>query len=347
MIAFRFIPSTTAGGPSVAREIIPIPTPKPDQCLVKILAAGVCHSDCSILDKDFLKGMFAMPHPFVLGHEGAGTIVALGADVHDDDLKEGTSVSILGTNACYSQTCHSCSIGLDNTCTALPYMGFGADGFFASYVAVSVKDVVPVPPNISPAVAAIATDAVLTPWHSLVTSAQITPEQTILIIGAGGLGLNAIQIAKHCIGVATVVVTDLREQSIKEALRLGADYACKPEELEALVAEHKFRFDSVVDVVGKPETFATSLAQVRIGGMIQIVGTGAREIPMPLVAGIMKHVAIKLSAWGCKAELKEVLAVIAEGKVKPQVDERPLEDCLKVLEDLNSGKLRSRVALIP
>jgi alcohol dehydrogenase, propanol-preferring len=346
MLAFRFIPGAT-GGASVAREIIPIPTPKPDQCLVKILAAGVCHSDCSILDEDFQKGMFAMPNPFVLGHEGAGTIVSMGSDVVDDDLKVGTHVSILGTNACYSQTCHSCSIGLDNTCTNLPYMGFGAEGFFASYVAVAPKDLVPVPPNVSPAEAAIATDAVLTPWHSLVTSAQITPNQTVLIVGAGGLGLNAIQIAKHCIGVATVVVTDVRDQSIKEALRVGADYACKPEELEALISEHKFLFDSVVDVVGVPETFNASLARVRIGGVIQIIGMGGRELPIPLVAGVMKHVAIKLSAWGCKSELKDVLAVISQGKVKPQVDERPLEDCLTVLHDLASGKLRSRVALIP
>jgi len=346
MVAFRFIPGAT-GGASVSREIISIPTPKPDQCLVKILAAGVCHSDCSILDKEFQKGMFAMPSPFVLGHEGAGTVVSLGSNVKDEDIKEGTYVSLLGTNACYSQTCEACSHELGNSCTALPYMGFGADGFFASYVCVQVKDVVPVPDNVSPAVAAIATDAVLTPYHSLITCAKLTSNQTVLIIGAGGLGLNAIQVAKHCAGVATVVVTDVRDVSVKEALKVGADHACKPEELEALIKEHKFVFDTVVDVVGNAETFNTALARVRIGGTIQIVGMGTRELPIPLVATAMKHVELKFSAWGCRSELKEVLDAISAGKVTPQVDERPLEDCLQVLEDLNSGKLRSRVALIP
>jgi propanol-preferring alcohol dehydrogenase len=229
-------------------------------------------------------------------------------------------------------------------------MGFGADGFFAQYVAIAAKDLVPVPATTSqvpPAVAAIATDAVLTPYHSLVSCAQLTPNQTVLFIGAGGLGLNAIQIAKNVIGVSNVVVTDIRDISVKEALKAGADYACKPEELEALVQEHGFVFDAVVDMVGIPDTFNTALARVRIGGLIQIVGLSVREIPLPLVAVAMKNVVIKMSAWGCKSELEAVMDAIASGKIKPQVDERPWEDCLQVLEDLASGRIRSRVALVP
>lgn len=348
MLAFRFIPG--AAGASVAREIIPIPVPTPDQVLVKVLAAGVCHSDCSILDKDFQKGMFAMPNPFVLGHEGAGTIVKLGSNVKDPALKEDTYVALLGVNACFESSCEACSNGLDNSCAKLPYMGFGADGFFASYVAIAAKDVVPVPATteqVRPAVAAISTDAVLTPYHSLKSCAQLTPNQTILVIGAGGLGLNAIQVAKNCLGVQKIVVTDIRDVSVKAALSVGADYACKPDELEALIKEHNFVFDTVIDVVGIPETFNTSLQRVRIGGTIQIVGLSVREIPLPLVAVAMKNVVIKMSTWGCKDELKEVLQAVADGKVKPEVEERPLEDCIQVLQDLASGKIRSRVALVP
>lgn len=347
MVAFRFVPQST-GGASVARQLIPIPTPGPDECLVKILAAGVCHSDCSILDPDFQKGMFAMPNPFVLGHEGAGVVVSVGSNV--TDFKPGSYVALLGTNACYTQSCGACANGLDNACLTHPYLGFGGDGFFASHVSVSPRNLVEVPADqetVKPSVVAISTDAVLTPYHSLVSCAKLTPDQTILIIGAGGLGLNAIQIAKHVIGVKTVVVTDLRDVSVKTALQVGADYACMPGQLDALIKENNFVFDTVVDVVGNIDTFGDSLQRVRTGGLIQIIGLSAREIPLPLVAAAMRNVTIKMSAWGTKSELKEVLDAVATGKVNPQVEERKLEDCLDVIRDLAAGKLKSRVALIP
>lgn len=347
MVAFRFIPRAT-GGASVARQVIPIPTPGPDECLVKVLAAGVCHSDCSILDPEYQKGMFAMPNPFVLGHEGAGVVVSVGSNV--TEFTPGSYVAVLGNNACYTKSCGACAYGVDNSCNTLPFLGFGADGFFASYVATSARNIVQVPADqetVKPSVAAVATDAVLTTYHSLITSANLTSDQTILFIGAGGLGLNAIQIAKNVIGVKNIIVTDVRDVSIKAALDVGADYACKPHQLDALVKEHNFVFDTVFDVVGTAETFATSLQQVRMGGLIQVIGLSAREVSLPLVAAAMKSVTIKLTAWGTVPELKEVLSVVASGKVKPQVEERPLEDCLEVLQDLASGKLKSRVALIP
>ena len=347
MVAFRFIPGAT-GGASVARQLIPIPAPGPDECLVKVLAAGVCHSDCSILDADFQKGMFSMPNPFVLGHEGAGVVVSVGSNV--TEFKPGSYVALLGTNACYTQSCNACVHGLDNSCLTHPYLGFGGDGFFASHVSVSTRNLVEVPADqetVKPSIAAISTDAVLTPYHSLVSCAKLTPDQTILVIGAGGLGLNAIQISKHVIGVKNVVAIDIRDVSVKAALQVGADYACSPEELDALVKEHNFVFDTVVDVVGNPESFANSLQHVRIGGLIQIIGLSAREVPFPLIAVAMKNVTIKMSAWGTKSELKEVLTAVASGKVKPQVEERSLEDCLEVLQDLATGKVKSRIALIP
>jgi len=347
MVAFRFIPRAT-GGASVARQVIPIPTPGPDECLVKVLAAGVCHSDCSILDPDYQKGMFAMPNPFVLGHEGAGVVVSVGSNV--TEFTPGSYVAVLGNNACYSKSCGACAHGVDNSCTSYPFLGFGADGFFASYVATSARNLVQVPADqdtVKPSVAAVSTDAVLTPYHSLISSANITADQTILLIGAGGLGLNAIQIAKNVIGVKNVIVTDVRDVSIKAALDIGADYACKPQQLDALVKEHNLVFDTVVDVVGNAETFATSLQQVRMGGVIQVIGLSAREVSLPLIATAMKNVTIKLTAWGTVPELKEVLSAVASGKVKPQVEERPLDDCLEVLQDLATGKLKSRVALIP
>ena len=153
------------------------------------------------------------PNPFVLGHEGAGIVVLVGPDI--TEFQPSSYVALLGTNVCYTKSCGACAHGLDNTCLTHPFLGFGGDGFFASHVSVSTRNLIEVPADqetVKPSIAAVSTDArILTPYHSLVLCAKLTPDQMVLVIGAGGLGLNAIQIAKHVVGVKNVIVTDIRD----------------------------------------------------------------------------------------------------------------------------------------
>lgn len=114
------------------------------------------------------------------------------------EFTPGQYVAIHSRNPCWEKDCGNCSIGADNLCQKLGPIGLGSDGCYAQYVLVKSRVIVPIeatPKELAPELAAVATDAVLTSYHAL-KAAQITEGQAVLIIGAGGLGLNAIQIAK-------------------------------------------------------------------------------------------------------------------------------------------------------
>lgn len=116
------------------------------------------------------------------------------------DFKQGQYVAVHSRNPCGKGGCNKCSIDADNLCTAELPIGLGRDGCYAQYVLVRAHVLVPIeatPEELAPELAAVATDAVLTSYHALKT-AQVTEGQTVIIFGAGGLGLNAIQIAKVC-----------------------------------------------------------------------------------------------------------------------------------------------------
>ncbi|PSR74830.1 hypothetical protein PHLCEN_2v9544 [Hermanssonia centrifuga] len=346
MIAYRYRPKAQAP----VREEIPIPTPGPDEILIRVLAGGVCHSDVGILDPNCLGD--AITRTCTMGHEGSGLVVALGSSVPSThpELIMGSYVAVYCVDSCFKASCYACRTGRDNVCPNGTWIGLGSDGAWASHCVLRAVLAVPVPGNIltiPPAVVAISTDAVLTPYHALKTCVNLQPEQTILILGAGGLGLNAISIAKHCLNARYVLASDKRESSLAQALEMGADHAVLVDGLAGFLQESQTIVDIVVDFVGTQETFDIAVSVIAPGGRIQVVGLHAKTLQFATSVLMGKDVAIGSNFCGTKAELVEVLAAIAEGRIKPKVETRPLDDCVQVLDELRNGRLKNRVALIP
>ncbi|KAI0823665.1 GroES-like protein [Trametes gibbosa] len=349
MVAYRFVPGLN----EPQRQIIPVPVPGPDEVLVKVLAAGVCHSDVRILHESTTRPH--VPYTHTLGHEGAGTVVRLGESVkaHHPHLSVGTYVAVLLTNACDTPKCRKCSNGLANICLARQLLGLGADGSWAEYVVARACTVVPVPgndpkhPRLSPAVVAVATDAVLTPWHALKRVADLKPGQTVLIIGCGGLGTNAIQIAKHALGASTVIVSDVRQESLNLARKVGADYAAHPTELKALRDGKELSIDVAVDIVGIQATVDAAVNLVKPGGTVVLIGLEQQTVMVrPFTLGV-KQLSIRGTFGGDYEDLEGCLRAIEGGKVIPEVENRHLEDCVQIVAELGAGRVRARVALIP
>ncbi|MBI2816181.1 MAG: zinc-binding dehydrogenase [Acidobacteria bacterium] len=333
MFAARYEP----GRKSLIVQDIPTPELRPHEVLLKIQAAGICHSDLHVLD-----GEVPFPNSFTMGHEGCGQLVEKASEA-PADLKIGGTYAVHGPNPCGN--CVYCRTGHDNLCNdpGRSWIGLGEDGAYADYLKVAARNVVEVPAGVSPAVAAVATDAVLTPYHAMKTLANIRMEQTVLVLGLGGLGSNGVQIAL-ALG-AYVIASDIRDSSLELARTLGAHEVVHAQELDGKVKGKKI--DVVADFVGRESTFTQAQMLVRPGGIILLIGLGASNVPLATVAAAGSEIRVQGSFWGTSVELGELLRHIADGKIRPEVETGNLEDVSNWLEELRSGKVRSRMALVP
>ena len=168
----------------------------------------------------------------------------------------------------------------------------------------------------------------------------------MLVYGTGGLGLHAVSILKNILG-AHVVACDLRDSSLEQAKKLGADHISKADTLIAYLTEHKIVIDVAVDFVGLQATFDTCFAAIRPGGTIHVTGLMGKQLNAMPMATQVKNLTLKTGYWGCKGELAEILEAIASGKLEVLVQERPMSEINHLLHEMHEGKVKNRVALIP
>ncbi|PLB51442.1 GroES-like protein [Aspergillus steynii IBT 23096] len=334
------------GNPKPVWEVVPVPRAPPTGLLVKLLAAGVCHSDQALLD---VEDRPQFEEKYILGHEGCGEIVEIGHEVQDKLLQLGERVALLAVPGCGQDSCGECSRNLEQLCPTGHHHGIGQDGFYAEYVAVDARAAIPVPDAVSSEVAAVATDAVTTAYHGITRRAEVKQSETVFLFGLGGLGFNALQIVK-AIG-ARVIASDIRAEKLEAAVQLGIplhDIIPAGTSIQEFVKDNDLggRIDTVLDFVGSNQTFRDAQAIVRPGGKILCVGTGDRQNEVDMKVGIRKRLSIIFSYGGQYRDIVEVLNMIATGIIQPQVETRGLRDLPAVLEDLSSGRIRGRVALV-
>ena len=341
MKAYRFNPVTR----ELVLKDIPVPRPGPNQVLVRILAAGVCHSDVSAVFHPQAVQLEAPPNSdtFTLGHEGAGVVVELGSTVSENypDITQGAYVAI--HDGC--DNCNMCKGGRQNLCVDHPLHGLGSDGTWSEYMVLDAYAAVLVKRDISPEIVAVATDAALTPYHALKTVGKVQVGDTVLIIGCGGLGQNAVQIARNCLGAKTIIACDRKEESLQIVRENGAHYAVRPDQLPDLIQKKQLVIDAAFDFVGIQATFDQVISLIPSGGKMVLVGIGSQFLQIHLQVAIVREIQILGCFWGSKGELGEVLEAIGDGKIRPKVESRDFGECLKVLEELRDGKVSSRVAI--
>lgn len=343
MKAFRFI----AWGKPPEYQEIPVPEPGPGQVLVKVTAAGVCHSDLHIFD--WPEGMLPWKLPFTLGHEVVGTVYALGAGIKTPAI--GTPVAVYGPWGC--GTCRPCRMGMENYCERSAEMpgagvGLGYDGGMADYVLVpSARLLIPIG-DLDPLQAAPMTDAALTPYHAIkATLPWLVPGSSAVVIGAGGLGHMAIQILR-AISPASVIAIDKDPKKLELAKRVGAAETVLAGENAAATVRSFVRLgaNAVFDFVGSDDTMALAAQISRQAGRVFIVGIAGGKFnfsffSLPYEAGL------STSYWGSSVELQEVLALAAEGKIKAEVQTFPLDDVATAYSRLRAGEISGRAVILP
>lgn len=293
-----------AGGP-VRIEQVDLPAPGPGQVRVRLAAAGVCHSDLSLA-----KGRFPHGMPAVLGHEGAGRVVAAGEGV--TGLAPGDPVVLNWAPPC--RDCWWCDNGEPWLCAraaqawqrtyarladgteAYPGLGTAA---FATETVVGAHACVPLPPDIPLVEAALLGCAVLTGVGAVRNAARVRPGESVVVIGLGGVGLAAVQGARLA-GAAPVIAVDPVVAKAALARRLGATEVLEPgaglgKQIRALTGGRGA--DHAIECVGRPETIRAAWSVTRRGGRATVVGLGATTDQVTFNALEIGHFARTLA--GC------------------------------------------------
>ncbi|MFI9546163.1 Zn-dependent alcohol dehydrogenase [Streptomyces sp. NPDC052016] len=264
---------------------IHLPDPGPGQVRVRLAAAGVCHSDLSLSN-----GTMRLPLPAVLGHEGAGTVVAVGEGVAH--LSPGDEVVLNWAPSCGS--CHACGLGevwlcanaLNGSADVYARTADGADlhpglnvAAFAEETVVGASCVLPAPDGVPLTDAALLGCAVLTGYGAVHHSAGVRPGETVAVFGVGGVGLAAVQAARIA-GASRIVAVDVSPEKEELAGAAGAtDYVVASEntarEIRGLTG--KQGVDVAVECVGRAATIRTAWESTRRGGRTTVVGIGGKD----------------------------------------------------------------------
>jgi propanol-preferring alcohol dehydrogenase len=326
------------GKPLVIEEV-PVPTPGPNQVLVRIHATGVCHTDVHAANGDW---PVKPTPPFIPGHEGAGVVVGIGRDVRG--IWEGDRVGIAWLHdACGS--CEHCITGWETLCEAQHDSGYSVNGTFAEYALADAAYLARLPANLDFASVAPILCAGVTTYKGI-KETEARPGEWIAISGIGGLGHIAIQYAR-AMGLH-VVALDVTPEKLALARDLGADLAIdasSPDAIhEVIEMTHGGAHGVLVTAVSR-SAFGQAIQLARRHGTISLVGLPPGEFPTPIFDVVLKRLTIRGSIVGTRKDLAEALRFAAEGKVVPHIHSARLENINHVLSDLQEGRVDGRVVV--
>ncbi|EXA44053.1 hypothetical protein FOVG_05558 [Fusarium oxysporum f. sp. pisi HDV247] len=314
---------------SLQLKDLPVPEPDDDSVLIEVKAAGICHSDCHIVSghgDDYIA-----KKPIVLGHEVAGMIKNLGRNVSGFQIGDAVTLALL---------MHPVSERVSGA-----YVGLSFDGGYGQYVVAPQKILVKIPERISFAQAAVATDALATSYHAVVREGSARPGLTVGVVGLGGLGLHGLQFA--CLKGSTVYGFDVNEAKFDQAKSYGAK-DCFTSLDDATNTD--IAFDVIVDFVGHSTTTSTAIKAVKPGGKVVTVGLASSDVTIPSNTGsgyILKGVTIVGSIGASMQDLKDVLTLLAEDAIKPELTEVAFEEIPETIKRLAEGTVTGRVWMDP
>jgi NADPH:quinone reductase-like Zn-dependent oxidoreductase len=322
-----------------------IPTPAPDEVLVRVKAAGMNHLDLWV--RRGVPG-HPFPLPMILGCDFAGVVEQVGSSAVRN-TKVGDEVCVAPGFSC--GTCAACLAGNDNLCKSYGIYGEMRDGGCAEYAVVKAANILPKPPEMTWEAAAAWPLAFLTAWHMLAVRAAVRPGETVLVHAAGsGVGSAAVQIAK-LLG-ARVIATASTAAKLARAKELGADDLVNHTAEDFAQATRRLTGKRGVDVVFEHTGAATwdgSVKSLAWGGRLVTCGaTAGFDAKFDLRVLFFKQLSFLGSTMGSRAELWQILDLMRAGKLRPVVDRvMPLAEIREAHRVLESRAQFGKIVLVP
>jgi propanol-preferring alcohol dehydrogenase len=329
-----------AGETRLRLEGVPVPKPAGGQVLVRVAGAGVCRSDLHVLDGAFEE---LVTRPVTMGHEIAGRVAELGEAAGGPAV--GEAVAVMVGWGCGS--CRWCEAGHEQLCPDGREAGSTADGGFAEYVLVpDVRFLVPLgdldPVEATPlgcaGITAYAAVSRVRPW--------LEHGGTIVVIGAGGLGSYAVQIAA-ALTPATVVAVDVDAGALSRAHELGADHAVAAgPEAAARLRDLCGAAEAVLDFVGSDESLALAADIVAARGIVALLGLAGGTVPFGFFR-LAPEASLTTVVAGTVGDLRAVVALARAGTVHGSISPYPLHAVNDALDDLRAGRVEGRAVIVP
>lgn len=334
-----------------------IPEPHETEVLIKVKAAGVCHTDLHLWEGHYDMGggkkltlaERGIRPPLTLSHEIVGEVVALGPQA------EGLSSLNLGNVALVHPwigcgECAACQRGEENICTQSQALGVVRPGGFAEYVIVPHPRYLLDIGSLDPAQAAPLACAGVTTYSALKKFGDRLTTDPVVIIGAGGLGLMAIEVLK-ALGGRGAIVVDVDPIKREAALAAGA-----LDVIDARAADAAQKIQqatgggarAILDLVGATPTVSLALSSVARGGHIVICGLMGGDLTLPLPVIPMRPLNIQGSYVGTLQELHELVELVKRTGMKAiPVSKRPMAQANDAMQDLHHGRVVGRTVLVP
>jgi alcohol dehydrogenase, propanol-preferring len=339
--------------PKEPLEIKQLETPKPrgSQVLIKVQSSGVCHSDIHLWDGGYtgpggqlLKTTDrGVKYPLTPGHEIAGIVSEMGEDAKEAFRKD---EKVMVYPWIGEGLCPACKTGNENLCDNPRSLGVYKNGGYAEYVLVpSYRYLIKIPEELDSDTAATLSCSALTAY-SAVKNAEIKPDNNIVVVGAGGLGLMAIQLAKAVFG-ARIIVLDLGDDKLKIAKENGADETINSKSEDPIQKVMKLTdnkgADAVIDFVNASKTVEADMQLLRRRAKVVLVGLFGGELKLNLVSMPTRAYSIIGSYTGNIQDMAELVSLAKRKVIKPVISDRfKLSEATQALTKLKEGKIIGR-----
>ncbi|KAL4812505.1 chaperonin 10-like protein [Aspergillus spinulosporus] len=324
---------------------IPIPNPGPNQILVKLASASLCHSDILAINQP------NMTEPFTLGHEGAGYIAELGAECTDKGFQKGDPVGFLYINGCCFE-CEGCMVHNNHCTQGTPVVsGFGGVrdfGFFQEYAAVDWQNIIHLPSQLDPKRSSAIFCAGITAFHA-VNSCSLTVGQWFAAIGAGGLGQLAVQYAK-AMGYRVIAI-DINDGALETCQRQGADVIINSLSQPDYASEVKKLTNGGVHATavfsGAAAAYKSAPSIIRPGGVLMVIGISSSPLELSTFDLAIGTYVVKSESTSIPQRMAKAVDFTAKHGITPEIKIRSgLEDVDDMVRDMQAGKSSRRMAVV-
>jgi alcohol dehydrogenase/propanol-preferring alcohol dehydrogenase len=333
---------------------LPTPEPKSAEVLLEVTHAGVCHSDLHIWEGEYdlgSRGKMRLTDrgvvlPLAMGHEIVGRVVKLGPDAAGQGSKVGDLRLVYPWVGCGK--CKACQADEENMCLTPRSLGVYQNGGYATHVlATHVKHLIDIE-GVDPALAATYACSGVTVYSAINKLLPLDPDEPIVVVGAGGLGLNAIAVLK-ALGHRRICVVDVAEDKLAAAREQGATatvLASAEGTTQRIIEACGGPVAGVVDLVNGTQTARFAFDALRKGGKLVQVGLFGGEMSIPLPLMPIRALTVQGSYVGNVKELRSLIDIAKAGKIPGiPVAKEPLRNADAVLNRLREGKIVGRVVL--